>query len=201
VEVVVFLRQENQASFSVPTGTKHCDPDAIDQNGNCLQKGRIEAPVDSSRSPDAAPRLTPSAAFLVRWESAAPVTQAFERLQELGERAAAAFQAPAPRLPADRYVITVKLEQPGRVGFEPFAVTPAGKPGLRATLKTRRGTVAPLEVEFTGAGTNSSVHFFFPRTQDDAPLLGPGRDSAEFSLQGAGFAMHSKFTLDPEFLQ
>jgi hypothetical protein len=200
VDVVVFLRQESQAAFSIPTGTKHCDPDAIDANGNCLQKGRIEAPVDSSRQLDAAPRLSPSAAFLVRWESAAPVTQAFARLEELGERAAAAFQAQAPRLPADRYVITVKLEQPGRAGFEPFAVTPTGNPILRAMLKTRRGTVAPLEVEFTGAGTSSSAHFFFPRTLDGTPLLGPGRDSAEFSLQGAGFAVRSKFTLDPEFL-
>jgi hypothetical protein len=200
VEVVVFLRRENQASYSIPTGTKHCDPDAIDPNGNCLQKGRIEAPVDSSRQVDAAPRLSPSTAFLVRWESAVPVNQAFRRLEELGERALAAFQAQAPRLPADRYVITVKLEQPGFVGFEPFAVTPASSPDLRATLKTRRGTVAPLEVEFTGTGANSSVHFFFPRTLDGAPLLGPERDSAEFTLRGAGFAVHSKFTLDPEFV-
>ena len=200
VEVVVFLRRENQASYSIPTGTKHCDPDAIDANGNCLQKGRIEAPVDSSRQPNAAPSLSPSTAFLVRWESAEPVNQAFARLEELGERALAAFQAQAPRLPADRYVITVKLEQPGFVGFEPFAVTPASSPDLRATLKTRRGTVAPLEVEFTGTGANSSVHFFFPRTLDGAPLLGPERDSAEFTLRGAGFAVHSKFTLDPEFV-
>jgi hypothetical protein len=200
VEVVVFLRQENQASYSIPTGTKHCDPDAIDANGNCLQKGRIEAPVDSSRQPDAAPRLSPSTAFLVRWESAVPVNQAFARLEELGERALAAFQAQAPRLPADRYVITVKLEQPGFVGFDPFAVTPAGSPYLRATLKTRRGTVAPLEIEFTGTGASSSVHFFFPRTLDGAPLLGPERDSPEFTLRGAGFAVHSKFTLDPEYL-
>jgi hypothetical protein len=200
VEVVVFLRRENQASYSIPTGTMHCDPDAIDQNGNCLQKGRIEAPVDSSRQPDAAPRLSPSTAFLVRWESAAPVNQAFARLEELGERALAAFQAQAPRLPADRYVITVKLEQPGFVGFEPFAVTPAGSPDLRATLKTRSGTVAPLEIEFTGTGTSSSVHFFFPRTLDGAPLLGPGLDAAEFTLRGASFAVHCKFTLDPQFL-
>lgn len=198
-EVVVFVHSENEAAFSVPTGTKHCDPDAIDQNGNCTQKGRIEAPVDSSRQTDAAPGLTPSAAFLVRWESAAPVAQAFARLEELGEGGAAAFQAPAPRLPADRYVITVKLEQPGRQGFEPFAVTPAGKPVLVAKLKTRRGIVAPLEVEFTGVGATSSVHYFFPRTLDGAPLLGPERDWAEFTLLGAGFAMHSKFTLDPEF--
>jgi len=200
LDVVVFLRQEPQAAYSIPTGTKHCDPDAIDQNGNCLQKGRVEAPIDSSQQLDAAPKLSPSAGFLVRWESAAPVSQAFARLEELGERAAAAFQAQTPRLPPDRYVITVKLEQPGRAGFEPFAVTPGGKPVLRATLKTRRGTVAPLEVEFTGAGTSSSAHFFFPRTLDGAPLLGSGRDSAEFKLQGAGFAVRSKFTLDPEFL-
>ena len=200
VEVVVFLRRENQASYSIPTGTKHCDPDAIDANGNCLQKGRIEAPVDSSRQPNAAPSLSPSTAFLVRWESAVPVNQAFARLEELGERALAAFQAQAPRLPADRYVITVKLEQPGFVGFDPFAVTPAGSPDLRATLKTRRGTVAPLEIEFTGTGASSSVHFFFPRTLDGAPLLGPERDSAEFTLRGAIFAVHSRFTLDPELL-
>jgi hypothetical protein len=200
VEVVVFLRGENQASYSIPTGTKHCDPDAIDANGNCLQKWRIEAPVDSSQQPDGAPRLSPSTAFLVRWESAVPVNQAFVRLAELGERALTAFQAQAPRLPADRYVITVKLEQPGFVGFDPFAVTPAGSPDLRATLKTRRGTVAPLEIEFTGTGASSSVHFFFPRTLDGASLLGPGLDTAEFALRGAGFAVHSKFRLDPEFL-
>jgi hypothetical protein len=200
VEVVVFLRRENEASYSIPTGTKHCDPDAIDANGNCMQKLRIEPPVDSSRQPDGAPRLSPSTAFLVRWESAVPVNQAFVRLAELGERALAAFQAQSPRLPADRYVITVKLEQPGFVGFDPFAVTPAGSPDLRATLKTRRGTVAPLEIEFTGTGTSSSVHFFFPRTLDGAPLLGPEVSTAEFALRGAGFAVHSKFRLNPEFL-
>jgi hypothetical protein len=202
VEVVVFLRRENQASYSIPTGTLHCDPDAIDPNGNCLQKGRIEAPVDSSRQPDGAPRLTPSTAFLVRWESAAPVSQAFARLEELGERTLAAFQGQAPRLPADRYVITVKLEQPGFAGFDPFAVTPgAGSLDLRAMLKTRRGTVAPLEIEFSGTGASSSVHFFFPRTLDGAPLLGPGLDAAEFTLRGANFAVQCKFTLDPEFLR
>ena len=200
VEAVVFRRTEIQASYSISTGRRHCDPDAIDANGNCLQKGKVEPPVDSSQQPDGAPRLSPSTAFLVRWESAAPVSQAFARLEELGEHALAAFQAQAPRLPADRYVITVKLDQPGFVGFEPFAVTRAGGPDLRATLKTRRGTVAPLEIEFTGTGASSSVHFYFPRTLDGAPLLGPGLDTAEFSLQGAGFAAHSKFKLDTDFL-
>jgi hypothetical protein len=200
LEVVVFGQREAEAAFSIPTGTKHCDPDAIDQNGNCMQKGRIEAPVDSSRQMDAAPLIKPWAGILVRWESAAPVARAFARLEELGEGPAAAFQAPTPRLPADRYVITVKVEEAGRKGFEPFTVTPASQPVLVATLKTRHGIVGPLEVEFTGAGASSSVHYFFPRTLDGAPLLGPGRDWAEFTLLAAGFAVHSKFTLDPEFL-
>ena len=201
VEVVVFVREENQASYSIGTGTKYCDPDALDASGHCLQRRRVRAPVDASRKPDGAPALSPSTAFLVRWESAIPVNQAFARLEELGERALAVFQAPAPRLPADRYVITVKLDQPGFVGFEPFAVTPGRSPYLRAVLKTSRGTVTPLEIEFSGTGTSSAVHFFFPRTLDGAPLLSAGRDTAEFDLRGAGFAAHSKFTLDPEFRQ
>jgi hypothetical protein len=199
-EMVVFLQREEEAAFSVTTGTRHCDPDAIDPNGKCMQKGRIEAPVDPSRQMDAAPIIKPWAGILVRWESATPVAQAFARLEELGEGPAAAFQAPAPRLPADRYIVTVKLEQAARKGFEPFAVTSSGKPVLVATLKTRVGIVAPLEVEFTGVGASSSVHYFFPRTIDGHPLLGPGRDRAEFILLGTGFALHSKFTLDPEFL-
>jgi hypothetical protein len=72
---------------------------------------------------------------------------------------------------------------------------------LHATLKTRAGTVTPLEIEFTGAGANSSVHFFFPRTLNRVPLLGPGVDSADFNMEGLGFAVRSKFTLDPELLK
>ena len=200
-EVVVFLRREAQAAYSVSTGTRHCDPDAIDGNGNCLQKGRVEAPIDSSRQPDGAPQLTPSSSILVRWESCPLVSQAFARLHELGERAVIEFQAPPPRLPADRYVITAKVEQAGFTGFEPFAITPAGKPALHAKLKTRRGTVAPLEIEFTGTGASSAAHFFFPRTLDGVALLGPERDSADFYLQGRNFAIHSKFTFDPDSLE
>src|SRR6266702_922688 len=37
VEAVVFRRTEIQASYSISTGKRHCDPDAVDQNGNCLQ--------------------------------------------------------------------------------------------------------------------------------------------------------------------
>ena len=201
VEAVVFRRTEIQASYSIATGKKHCDPDAVDQNGKCLQKMKVGPPVDSSQSMNGAPTLSPSTAFLVRWESAEPVSQAFARLEELGERQLVAFQAQAPRLPADRYVITVRVDHPGFAGFEPFAVLAAGRPSLRATLKTRRGIVAPTEVEFSGTGVSAAVHFYFPRSVDGSPLLGTGRETAEFEMHGAGFAVHSKFTLDPEFLR
>ena len=200
-EVVVFPRLENQASFSVPTGTMHCDPEATDPNGNCWQKGRKEAPVDSQQQIHSTFHLPPSVSFLVRWESATPIAEAFARLKELGETAGAIFVAPPPRTPMDRYVVTVKVDQPGHAGFEPFLVTPAGKPELLAALKTSHGTVAPLEIEFTGTGANSAVHLFFPRTIDGAPLLGSERASAEFTLVGAGFSLRSKFSFDPGLLQ
>src|SRR5262249_53962822 len=145
--IVVFASREAEAAFSISTGTRHCDPDAIDPNGNCMQKGRVEVPVDSSRQMDAAPTIKPWAGILVRWESAAPVAQAFARLEELGEGAVVSFQAHGPRLPDDRYVITVKLEQAGLKGFEPFAVTPGRKPAFLASLRTSRGTVSPLEID------------------------------------------------------
>jgi len=102
VEAVVFRWTVHQASYSISTGKRRCDPDTIDANGNCMQKMKIEPPVDSSQHPNGAPRLSPSTAFLVRWESAVPVNQAFARLEELGERTLGTFQAHAPRLPPDR---------------------------------------------------------------------------------------------------
>jgi len=200
VEVVVFLPREDQSAFSVPTGTKHCDPDAIDQNGNCMQKNRIEVPVDESRQMDAAPEISPSTTFLVVWQSGL-VTKAFGRLHELGDSAIAVFQAEPPRVPADRYVITVKLEQPGRLRFSPLAPKPAGERVLQALLKTEQGAVAPLETEFTGVGANSAVHFFFPRLLNSSELLGPQVKSANFSLMGKGFALHTRFKIDSAFLE
>jgi hypothetical protein len=54
------------------------------------------------------------------------------------------------------------------IQVEQKQVNGAGSTDLRATLKTRRGTVAPLEIEFTGTGTSSA----------------PGLDAAEFTLRG-----------------
>jgi hypothetical protein len=200
-EPVIFLRRGSDATYSIPTGTRHCDPDAIDQNGDCLQKLRIEVPLDSSQGADAAPRLSPSTGLLIRWESAEPIAAAFARLRELGETEVVAFQAPPPRTAADRYVITVKVEQPGWAGFDPFAVTPAGRPVLRASLKTSHGIAAPFEVEFTGVGATSAVHFSFPRRLDGVSLLTAQRESVEFTLLGPGFSVRSKFALELAHLQ
>lgn len=200
VEMLTFLPGQEQASLSVRTGTKHCDPDAIDQNGNCLQKNRVEGPVDESRQLDAAPQISPSTTFLVVWQSLR-VSQAFARLHQLGEGAVIQFQAEPPRVPADRFVISVKLEQPGRIRFSPLSVTPDGAPSLRALLKTEQGAVTPLETEFTGVGANSAVHFFFPRTLNGTALLGPQSRLADFTLAGPGFAVHAKFKIDAQFLE
>jgi hypothetical protein len=45
VEAVVFHWRENQASYSISTGKRHCDPDTIDANGNCMQKMKVEPPL------------------------------------------------------------------------------------------------------------------------------------------------------------
>jgi hypothetical protein len=194
---VIFFKRENQAAYSVMLGKKNCDPDAVDSNGNCMQKGRVKAPLDSSQQPNAAPLLSPSSSFLIRWESATPVMDAFARLEQLGEHKTASFQAPAVRHPADRYVVTVKLENPGLKGFDPFTVT-TGEPLLLTTLKSRHGLVKPVEVEFSGVGVSSAVHLFFPRSVEGVPLFSGRRDWAEFQLVGQGFAARCRFVLDFE---
>ncbi len=191
---------EEMPSLSFPTGTRHCDPDAIDQNGNCMQKGRVEMPLDASQRPDAAPLLTPSWAVLIRWESAGPVKQAFARLAELDAKAAAEYQSPPPRMPADQYVVTVKMVQSGKFTVDPFAPGPEGKPGWQATLKTSRGAIPAVKTEYSGAGASAAVHFFFPRTVGGAPLLGPRREQVEFILKGPKLTIKSRFTLEPELL-
>ena len=196
---VSVLEQEATMSVHGRTG-KDCDPDMLDANGHC-QQWRIDNPVDSSRLPNAMPQPTPSWAVLVRWESAAPVAQAFARLTELDAKPAAEYQSRPPRLPADRYVVTVKMIESGREIIDPFSRPADGKPVYKAFLKTRRGVLEPKEMEYSGSGAASAIHFFFLREIDGTPLFGSGREEAEFILQGPRFKIKSKFTLDPELLR
>lgn len=144
-----------------------------------------------------APAPLPTASYLVRWESAAPVTQAFERLKELGELTSAKFQAPPPRLPKNRYVITVKTTRPPVEGPDLFDRLSTWQLLQGAKLKTSRGPVSPLEVERSGVGASAAVHFFFPRTYDGQPLLREQGEKVEFTFTGRRYKLKCKFTLKP----
>lgn len=180
--------------------------------GNCRQDpSRPQSPCGTAgetlpgRQPGEPLPSEPSAdhatpVYLVRWESAEPVVQAFARLEELGERLTAQFQAPPPRLPGDRYVITVKTLRPPQSGRD--AVEGLDDMELRAGawLKCGLVVVEPLEVERSGIGASAAVHFFFPRTHAGKPLLRGKRPLAEFRFGSARLTLTSKFTLDPESL-
>lgn len=140
-----------------------------------------------------------SAVYLVRWESAGPVADAFARLEELGEQVSARFQSPPPVLPDDRYVITVKTTRPPRGVPDPLARADAGELLENARLKTRPGSYAPLEVARSGMGASAAVHFFFPRTVEGQPLFERGQ--VEFRYQGGRFTLKSKFRLEPEAIR
>lgn len=142
-----------------------------------------------------------AARYLVRWESAAPVREAFARMQALGEQTSADFQAPPPRWPDDRYVITVKMLRPPERGRDPFERIGDRQLRVSARLKTPQGEVAPLEVERSGLGATAALHFFFPRMLDGEPWLGPRPARVEFKLELRRTSLKSKFTLDPDWVR
>ncbi len=158
---------------------------------------RLERPGTGPGSPYPEPRLETSdwVSYLVRWESAGPVRQAFQRLQELGAGASATYQAQPPRVPDDRYVVTIKNTRPPESGLDPLAGIELEQWRQHARLKARRGEVAALEVEGSGVGANAAVHFFFPRTVEGAPLARQG-EKVEFRIELRRLTLKSKFELD-----
>jgi hypothetical protein len=138
-----------------------------------------------------------SASYLVRWESALPIKQAWVRLKELGELATSHFQAPTPRLPEDRYVVTVKTTRPPDPEPDIFLGLTEEDLRGRAQLKTPAATVHPLDVERTGVGAAAAIHFFFPRLVEGQPLFRLGRQTAEFSFESRHAVLRSKFTIEP----
>ena len=196
---VTDLREE--AAYSIPIGNKNCDPDALDVNGNCIQK-RLELPVDSSRQQNPAPFIVPTRVVLIRWESAAPIAQAFARLDQLDARVAAEYQGRPPRLPDDSYVITVKMAESSQSNKDLLAAPAEEKSKWEATLKTKRGVVPSKETQYSGTGAGAAVHYFFPRTLDGSPLFGASSERVEFTLKvDQHLIIKSKFTVDPDFLR
>ncbi len=138
----------------------------------------------------------PNSTFLVRLESARPVAAAFARLQELELEVSARYQSPPPRLPEDRYVITVKAVVPRRSGKTALQKIPEERLKTVALLKTRHGQVNPAEVERSGEGATAAVHFFFPRTKEGAPLINPQNPQMEFRIKSSHISLKAKFTLE-----
>lgn len=157
------------------------------------------------RPPDPSQPLPPSkrddsglVSYLVRWESSRTVQAAFARLRELGLDTTAEFHSPSPRVPTDRYVITVKTTEPVNRGPDLFDGLKPGDLLQRARLRTRQGEVAPAEIVRSGKGANAAVHFLFPRQAKGKPLLQSEKERAEFEFQGLQFNLKSKFELEPE---
>ncbi|MGH9787258.1 MAG: hypothetical protein ACRD4U_00970 [Candidatus Acidiferrales bacterium] len=153
-----------------------------------------EAQRDPNREPPRRPPHQPltRASYVVRWESAGPVEDAFARLEELGERKKALAEAPAPRLPENRYVVTVRVvraAEPGPDIFDDLSLDALRK---RAHLRTRHGEVAAQEAERSGA---SGVHFFFPRDFSGEPLLEGERERVEFFFRGDRFTLEAEFDI------
>ena len=186
----------------------HCDTDRLDANGNCLSSHPV-FPKDSSNSPQVEISMN-EVVFLVRWESSAPVEEAFAHLSELGERATAQYLSAPPRLPADRYVVTMKaLERAGPVGqprgsmpLNPIGSLKSDTAGPRARLIVGSVIVPAAESELSGVGAAAeAAHFYFPRELNGAPIIpaGPGHSTrVVFEFRGQRFSIKTHFSLDPQ---
>jgi hypothetical protein len=208
-EVRTLLQSATAGEVAMDRSRAHCDTDARDASGDCLQT-RYTVPKDSSASGSVEFSRGNDLIFLIRWESSAPIEDAFARLAELGERATAEYLSMPPRLPADRFVITLKaLEKSAMVGSAPTAMPPDpigpienDAAGPRARLVVEKVTVAPLESERTGVGAAEAAHFYFPRQVDGAPLLPMDRASrVTFEFRGQRFSIKTHFSLTPDMLR
>ncbi|HEX9764112.1 MAG TPA: hypothetical protein VGA39_02415 [Candidatus Acidoferrales bacterium] len=166
--------------------------------GDPRDETQATLPPEAQRDPNREPPRRPPpqditrASYLVRWESAGPVEDAFARLEELGERKKALAEAPSPRLPANRYVVTVRILEPAEPGPDVFDDLTLDTLRKRARLATRHGEVAASEAERSG---KEAVHFFFQRDFNGKPLLDDGREQVEFYFRGDRFNLEAEFEI------
>ena len=208
-EVRRLLHQGAGQDAAADRSGRPCDPDRMDASVNC-GRPRVMVPGDSSQSPQVELSSGDDIVFLVRWESSAPIEDAFARLAELGERATAQYLSMPPRLPADRYVVTLKaLEKsltagshPGTMPPNPIGPIEDDSAGPRARLVVENLGVAPVESERSGVGAAEAVHFYFPRQVDGAPLIRMDRATrVTFEFRGQQFSIKTHFSLTPEILR
>jgi len=203
------LTQSGAPDISNDRSRTQCDVDTLDPVGNCFPP-RVRARSDYSRDNPLDSAGSDGLVFLVRWESSAPVEDAFARLVELGEHATAQYLSIPPRFPADRYVITLKaFERSSLIGGSPRSIpfdaigsleNEASEPRARLTVGSL--TVAPLESEHSGVGASEAAHFYFPRQVNGAPLFPPDRAArATFEFRGQRFSIKTHFNINPGILR
>jgi len=186
-----------------------CDLDTMDANGNCIVP-RVRPSVGSSRTHQVDISTEDPVIYLLRWESSAPVEEAFARLAELGEKATAQYLSAPPRLPSDRYVVTLKaLEKAAPVGQRPGPMPPDpigpienDAAGPRARLIVGSLVVPASETERSGVGAAEAVHFFFPRSVNGVPVIPEGSESRViFEFRGERFSLRTRFSLSSAALR
>jgi len=197
------------ADAAIDNNKYHCDSDRLDAGGNCLTT-RIVLPTDPSRSPQIEMSTANDVVFLVRWESSAPVEEAFARLSGMGERATAQYLSMPSRLPADRYVVTLKAldratpaGQPrGTMPLNPVGPLENDAQGPRARLWVGSTVLPAAESERSGIGASEAARFYFLREVNGTPLIPPGRTTrVTFEFRGQRFSVKTHFSIDPATLR
>jgi len=148
------------------------------------------------------------AVYVVRWSSARMMQEALARLKEHSS-VLADMQAPPLDLPADSYVLTVRVvEPPTESNIERLRQPPVtdeyGRPlretpmsgrdifeglsddELRAAAELRlpgNVYVKPERAQRHGLGTSAGISFFFPAKNGGRPTVPPKTNSIEFQFR------------------
>jgi hypothetical protein len=204
-EPLVVPMAESGANLVYDNFGNRCNRDSLDTNGNCTAS-RVRSSGGPLRNQSGANSTDEPVIYLVRWESSAPIEDAFARLSELGEKATAQYLSAPPRLPADRYVVTMKAfergapvgQRPGPMPAETFGSIENDESGPRGRLLIGSLVVPASETERSGIGAAEAVYFFFPRTVDGAPVIPEDRGShVTFEFRGERFFLRTRFSISP----
>jgi len=208
-EVRAMPKSESEPEVVYDSSGRSCDPDGMDASRKCIAPHVLPS-AGSSQSHQVEVSSGNGVIFLIRWESCALVEDAFAHLAELGEKATAEYLSAPTRLPADRYVVTLKALQksapvgqpPGSMSLDPIGSLENDAAGPRARLLVGNLVIPASETERSGVGAAEAVHFFFPRAVDGAPVILDDRESRViFEFRGARFSVRTRFALPPAMLR
>lgn len=136
--------------------------------------------------------------YTVRWSSAATLQHAWRRLRQLGAQALVQLHVPPPIVPADYYVVTVRIAQPpAPPATHLFYGLPESQVIAGAQLRTnRKVSIKPARAVPVGLGSGKAVCFFFPRQQNGQRTVPLDAKWVEFVFKGAsGDTLKTKFKL------